>query len=128
MKFNKWMATCVILTAAINAHAGMAAPTAHSRANCGNNESITWFAFAEYNWRVVSFHNYNWNHPGQGYHYIDTGMAQTWRQAAVHWGESAPGGTYLVDGFHYFLYAGREWLDVNTRATDCSIYDGWWDV
>lgn len=77
-------------------------------------------------WHVINFHNYDYNRPGQGYHYIDTGMTQTWRQAAVHWNESAPGGKYLVSGFHYYIDRGRELLDGNTIVSDCSIYDGWW--
>lgn len=113
---------------ALNSHAGFNGPTAHSRGNCVNNESITWSAISSWQWRVVSFHNPDWNHPGVGYHYVDTGMAYTWRQAAVHWNESYPGGKYLVVGFHYYIDKGRERLDTNTEATDCSIYDGWWDV
>lgn len=107
--------------------AGLYGTTAHSRANCFNNESITWFANHYYDWRVVSFHNFDYNNPKKGYHYVDTGMSTTWRQAAVHWNESAPGGKYQVTGFHYFLDRGRQILDTVTEVTDCSIYDGWWD-
>jgi len=108
-------------------NSGVYSTTAHSRANCVNNESITWFLWNAYNWRVISFHNYDLNRPANGYHYINTGMGHTWRQAAVHWKESYPGGSYFVSGFHYFLDRGNEVLDVNTQASDCSIYDGWWD-
>jgi hypothetical protein len=38
------------------AHAGLAATTVHSRANCSNNESITWWLGHPYDWRVVSIH------------------------------------------------------------------------
>ena len=77
-----------LLAVSISAHAGLWGTTAHSRANCFNNESITWYAGHSFDWRVVSFHNYNVNRPSDGYHYIDTGMSYTWRQAAVHWNES----------------------------------------
>lgn len=118
---------CALISMAVSAHAGFWGTTTHSRANCFNNESITWYANHAFDWRVVSFHNYNFNNPNSGYHYIDTGMSYTWRQAAVHWNESAPGGTYFVSGFHYYLDRGRQILDTNTQASDCSIYDGWWD-
>ena len=111
----------------LNTHAGIYATTAHSRANCVNNESITWWLGHSFFWRVISFHNYDLNHPQKGYHVINTGMYETWRQAAVHWGESGPGGSYFVSGFHYFIYRNHEILDVNTQASNCNIYDGWWD-
>jgi len=112
--------------------AGVALLSCSSIVNAGfNNESITWNARHSYFWRVVSFHHYNYNRPNDGYHKIDTGMSETWRQAAVHWNEAPPGATnstYLVVGFHYYLdNDGRERLDCITDARDCSIYDGWWD-
>lgn len=127
MKCLGKIALIALLATSANAHAGFWGTTAHSRANCINNESITWYANHSYYWRVVSFHNYDYRNANAGYHYIDTGLSQTWRQAAVHFGESYPGGTYFVSGFHYFLDRGRQILDVNTTAADCSIYDGWWD-
>lgn len=108
-------------------NAGVYGTTIHSRANCINNESITWYLWNSYNWRVISFHNYDLNQPSKGNHVIDTGWSVTWRQAAVHWRESYPGGTYFVSGFHYFIYRNHEVLDGNTQTSDCSIYDGWWD-
>lgn len=127
MKFIKLIAAGILTASAMNTHAGLYATTIHSRANCGNNESITWYAGHSYNWRVYSFHWLDKDKPSQGYHLIDTKMSLTWRQAAVHWGESAPGGKYYVHGNHYYLYNGHELLDNSTDATDCSIYDGWWD-
>ena len=113
------------LILSMNAYAGIMAPTAHSRANCGNNESITWHLGHSYWYRVISFH-----YPIKGKninHVEDTGKAFTWRSAAVHWGESFPGGQYFVQGFHYYYPWGEERLDVMTSASDCNIYDGWWD-
>ena len=37
------------------ANAGINGTTAHSRANCVNNESITWWLGHSYNWRVVRY-------------------------------------------------------------------------
>lgn len=127
MIYKGKIVSCALLALAVNAHAGLWGTTAHSRANCVNNESITWYAGHSFDWKVVSFHNYDFHHPGSGYHYIDTGMSYTWRQAAVHWNEAWPGDTYMVEGFHYYKERGREVLDTNTQATDCSVYDGWWN-
>ncbi|MGM9454658.1 hypothetical protein ACTAZI_15120 [Legionella bozemanae] len=38
------------------ANAGLAVTTVHSRANCINNESITWWLGHAYDWRVLSAH------------------------------------------------------------------------
>lgn len=127
MKCIEKITGLAFLCLSLNIQAGAWETSVHSRANCFNNESITWNGNQAYDWQVVSFHNYDLNAPSKGYHYIDTGMSYTWRQAAVHWNESAPGGTYFVSGFHYFLDRGRRILDANTQVSDCSIYDGWWD-
>jgi len=127
MKYNKNIIAGALLLLNLNANAGLYATTIHSRANCVNNESITWYAGHSYDWRVYSFHWYDMNNTKKGYHVIDTGMSRTWRQAAVHWGESNPGGKYMVHGAHYYLYLGHQLLDNVTDVTDCSIYNGWWD-
>ncbi len=108
-------------------YAGLNKTTAHSRANCINNESITWFAQRSFNWRVVSVHGKIGNPYNHG---IDTGWAITWRQAAVHWGEGKPFGKKIwgVTGYHFFSgYAEGKIPFETTIVTDCSIYDGWWD-
>jgi hypothetical protein len=120
MKCIVKMIGCALLSTTMSANAGLWGTTIHSRANCMNNESITWYANHSFYWQVVSFHNYNYNNPSAGYHYIDTGMSLTWRQAAVHWNESGPTGTYGVTGFHYYLDRGRKILDNNTYANDCA--------
>ncbi len=116
-----------ILSASSLSHAGLVATTAHSRANCVNNESITWWLGHSFNWRVASTH-YASN--GGYQHVVDTGFEYTWRSAAVHWGEAYPGNSYRwqVTGYHFIdTYGnGRVPFDI-TYATDCSIYDGWWD-
>lgn len=102
--------------------AGINNTTVHSRANCVNNESITWWLGHAYNWRVVSIHLYT---PTKVWHPIDTGYATTWRQAAVHWNEGTGG--WEVNGYHYL----HGWMNDQpfdwTFARDCNIYDGWWD-
>lgn len=104
-------------------YAGINGTTVHSRANCGNNESITWYLGHPFRWRVVSIHEQN---KRRG-HMIDTGWDTTWRQAAVHWGEGVSGG-WTVTGYHYYIgYAQGKIPFEITHAEDCNIYDGWWD-
>lgn len=108
-------------------HAGVWETTAHSRANCSNNESITWNAHHSYRWKVVSLHH---NIYGTQYdHGIDTGWALTWRQAAVHWGEAPLNDhRWIVTGYHFFIDYGQGKVPFAEETVgDCSIYDGWWD-
>lgn len=110
--------------------AGAFGKTIHSRANCANNESITWYANNPDTWLVVSFHYRDIDNQAY-YHVVNTGWAYTWRQAAVHWGESVdrwPVGRWRVVGYHYsydYIYD-REVYDGVTDVHDCSIYNGWW--
>lgn len=107
------------------ASAGVVSTTVHSRANCVNNESITWWLGHAYDWRVVSTHS---NIYGGG-HLIDTGYAVTWRQAAVHWGEAPlDDHRWIVSGYHYLSDYGNGRMPFEiTNVGDCSIYNGWWD-
>lgn len=109
----------------LNLHAGLVSTTVHSRANCHNNESITWWLGHPYDWRVVSVHTDIYG----GGHTIDTGYEYTWRQAAVHWGEAPHGDhRWVVSGYHYLKQYGTGKVPFDTTTTgDCSIYNGWWD-
>lgn len=127
MKYINILIGISLLAISTSSYCGLWATTIHSRANCGNNESITWWRNHSFDWRIISFHNYDKDRPSKGYHYVDTKMVYTWRAAAVCWGESGPKGTYFVKGFHYYLDRGHEVLDNTTEASDCNIYDGWWD-
>jgi hypothetical protein len=110
-------------------NAGIIAPTAHSRANCiGFNESITWYLGHSYWWRVES-HHYSSEHDTRPRHILNTGAHLTWRAAAYHATEaySSRGDHWYVVGYHFFYPNGREVLDTITKASNCNIYDGWWD-
>jgi hypothetical protein len=116
------------LTGSLSCNAGLIATTVHSRANCSNNESITWWLGHPYDWRVVSIHTNIYG----GSHDIDTGYAYTWRQAAVHWGEAPmkepPDRRWYVNGYHYLESYGKGKVPFDTTyARDCDIYNGWWD-
>jgi len=110
-----------------SAFAGWVELTHHSRANCINNESISWHRGNSY-WLWVNSEHYDAK-TGVRLHYVLTGWQFTWRAAAVHYGEGMRGG-YKVHGTHWMPHprtnvpriVAEEWV------WDCSIYDGWWDV
>ncbi len=108
---------CGLLSMAQNASAGI---TFFSRANCVNNESISW------DWPGNNY--WLWTF---GYHYdnkfelweqiLSTGWEETYRSAAIHWGEGFRG-QYTVFGDHYMwvngyglLYMGR------TQTNNCNL-------
>ena len=104
-------------------HVGIHSLTIHSRANCGNNESITWHKGHSYYLLTVADHLY-WNNY---IHSIGTGWEYTWRSAAIHWGEGNGPSHWHVQAGHYI----KDCEDCAPRligftATDnCDIYDGW---
>ena len=120
---------CALLLLSVNAHPGVVAPTAHSRANCGGfNESITWHLGHSYWWRVESHHFLSLS-DRRPHHIINTGKIFTWRAAAYHPSEaySSRGDHWYVAGYHFIYPNGREVLDATTMAVDCGLDGGWWD-
>ena len=114
---------CLTLLAInMNSYAGFAGLTTHSRANCANNESITWHFGHSYRLLTYSAHI-----DRMGYmHEVKAAWANTWRSAAVHWFEAKPGSGYNVIGNHFWFKDGKRSKIRETLATDCAIYDGWW--
>jgi hypothetical protein len=97
----------------------------HSRNNCGNNESISWDGTQTHHLKTLSKHF----RPNTSYHDILVGPEQTWRSAAVHWGEGTGGWTH-TKGEHTLFENGNTkviWVKY-TDVKDCSIYDGWWEA
>lgn len=111
----------VCLVVALPTYAGLYATTVHSRANCLNNESITWWYHHPYDWRVVSYHT----DQGAYSHIIDTGFQYTWRAHAIHWGEGDMTGSWRVWGYHYLLSYDKRKPFATTYAEGCNIIDGW---
>jgi hypothetical protein len=110
------------LCASLGAHAGVHQTTVHSRANCLNNESITWWLNHPYNWRVVSYHISAFNE----YHSMDTGFQHTWRAHAIHWGEGDITNLWTVYGDHFqYEYSKTVPFD-QTEANFCDIIHGWY--
>lgn len=103
------------------ANAGLNGLTHHSRANCGNNESISWDWLANH---LLSVDSQHWR-KGVIVHIVSTDFSNTWRSAAVHWGEGTGG--WAVVGHHWTISGGKYVLLQQETVTDCSIYNGWWD-
>jgi hypothetical protein len=119
---SKIIISALLLGLQINSvNAGLDWTTVHSRANCLNNESITWWYLHPYNWKVVSIH---WHGTDQQ-HGIDTGYNYTWRAHAIHWGEPVFNSGWKVSGYHYLLEYHRDIPFDSTYAETCNIIDGW---
>jgi hypothetical protein len=112
--------SAILLTTSL-AHAGLDRTTVHSRANCLNNESITWYYAHPYNWRVVSIHEW----PGQTTHHEDTGFVFDSRVAVVHWGEGNERYRWNVSGYHYLYEYHRTIPFDSTFANNCNYIEGW---
>jgi len=96
MKYLGKIAGLSLLAITINCHSGINKTTVHSRANCLNNESITWWLGHPYLWRVVSVHKSPWgsmHEDSAGYDYND-------RVAVVHWLEGLVSDPWQVWGYH----------------------------
>ncbi len=119
---KKIIISALLLGLHINhANAGLDWTTVHSRANCLNNESITWWYLHPYNWKVVSIHKHI---PTNQIHKIDTGWKIKDRVAAVCWGEGVHGG-FEVFGYHYLYEYNKNIPFDTTYAKTCNIIDGW---
>jgi hypothetical protein len=106
------------------ASAAINALSIHSRANCVNNESISWDATHRWYLATESWHYLK----GALVHLVGSGWETTWRSAGVHWGEGTGG--YQVIGYHHIWKDGADsdsLLGV-TNVKNCSIYNGWWEA
>lgn len=123
----------------ISTNAGIKELTWHSRANCVNNESITWHLGHNYKLSTDSSHT-QYNKPNTiSAHDIVSKHREcsakncdeyetTWRSAVVHWGEASPKDNWTVYGRHGMIKDNGKYVYLgDTYANDCSIYDGWWD-
>jgi len=109
------------LCVSLSAHAGILGRTVHSRANCLNNETITWWKGHPVTWRVTSLHV----SPYDQEHSMDTGWLYDSRVAAIHWGEGNPKNLWQVFGNHYEYSISKVKPFARTYAIECSIINGW---
>lgn len=122
-------ALCVALLGLTLSPVANADLTAFSRANCVNNESISWHAFApEHLWTSSNHYYFGlWQHclDSQGRNCVsgsNFAASLTWRAAAVHWLEGPPGATvWFVTGKHWrYDPLGRWYVWRSTSATGCN--------
>jgi hypothetical protein len=129
MKINKIVLSIIAIGISTNVNAGFKELTWHSRSNCARiNESITW-QFGRNLWLKTEGYHYapgNNNKINHAKCELSTGWQNTWRSADVHWTEGTGG--WLVYGDHYILDNNKQPQYLGeTKASDCNIYDGWWD-
>ena len=122
-----------------NAYAAANSFTNHSRANCFNNESISWDGRAifrtayKFDAAVISQHFPALTYFStlfSPYHLATTGAQfDRWRVAAIHIGEGSTIGVNILPGH---IVRGYHWLRINSRriplsysfATDCNLSQG----
>ena len=118
LKFKETVLCALLGSSVLASTPAQAGLTFFSRANCANNESISW------DWPGNSY--WLWTY---GYHYrggkweptISTGWENTYRSAAIHWGEGFSGGAYVV-GDHYMWISGYGTLYLGRTQTDnCNL-------
>lgn len=126
----KLLVGAVLLVGSNVAFAGLTGLTHASRANCGNNESISWDATRARNLGVTSVHYlingsfYTWM--SKPNHSVQTGARyNVYRAAAVHWGESFTTNKYVVLGHHWEQINSSRSVYRRTTTSNCSMYDGW---
>ena len=126
-----------LLLASNLSHAAFNGLSIHSRANCVNNESISWDMTKKREMYTISDHcKMNKKRNGceplnkapDDEHYIDTEREIGIRSAGVHWGEGTSG-NWAVLGVHEIKdpYTGTV-STYFTSATGCNLYDGWWNT
>lgn len=121
---KKFIVGSFTLFFSINLYAGFNGVTHHSRANCVNNESISWDWTKNWWFWVKSQHLDSAS--GRVIHTAATGWVKTWRAGVVDWGEGRGG--WKVKGWHWMLgNNGQAILMAQETVSNCAIYDGWWD-
>ena len=119
-KLRSLVAGALLATAALYAVPSHAGLVWFSRANCINNESITWDWPGNDYWLWTNTYHFN-NATGAWDNGESTGWVNSFRAAAVHWGEGVSGGYYVVgDHWQWDPYYG-DWLLGRTTATDCNL-------
>lgn len=89
-----------------------------SRANCANNESITWDWPGNNYWLFTKSYHYK---NGYWRPTISTGWQYGFRSSAVDWGAGFAGGAYVVgDHWQWIAYYGSKYLG-RTQTNNCNL-------
>ncbi|MFZ1342455.1 hypothetical protein [Thiothrix eikelboomii] len=125
MKGIVFLVSSVFLMSSVSA--GMTALTHTSRANCINNESVSWQYNVPKTMFVSSKHKFNIN--GSLHTISSGGYVTNWRVAGIHWSEGGPVApippVWTVYGTH-LIKVGTRITQISSYATNCSVFDGWW--
>lgn len=109
------------LAASMNVNADL---TWFSRANCVNNESISWHAWnPEWLWtNTYHFKNGTYLHcdNNAGNSCAGNSWQQTWWGGAVHWNEGLIGGFYVIGDHWRWSASTGTYLLGRTSATGCN--------
>jgi hypothetical protein len=106
-----------------NANAAFHGVSHHSRANCINNESISWDG-DEAHWFWVNSTHVD-TRRGTVVCAMSSNWINTWRNAMVHYGEGRGG--WVVIGEHWMFDDKKQPKQMQYEMVkDCSIYNGWW--
>jgi hypothetical protein len=90
-----------------------------SRANCINNESISWDWPGRNQWLWTN--SFHWNGSVGWEPTIRTGWEDSYRSAAVHWGEGVKGNYYVIGHhFNWDTTYGEHFLG-QTPTTGCNL-------
>ena len=112
------------------ASAGIFDLTHTSRANCVNNESISWEAGGRWLMGVWSSHYKIYGNLNglvhAPVHHVFSGIVDGWRAAAIHSREAYPHKPdYVVFGQHWVALNKHRTLYRRSFAVDCNLAEGW---
>ena len=112
---------CALIGGSVLASApSQAGITFFSRANCANNESISWDWPGNNYWLWTYGYHYRYSNGGWE-PTLATGWEYTYRSAAIHWWEGLYGDAYVV-GDHYMWISGYGTLYMGRSQTNnCNL-------
>lgn len=121
MKAVKIVSSVLLSAAALLVAAPSSATLlALSRANCINNESISWDWPGNNHWLWTNSFHFNFKN-GAWEPVIQTGWEYTWRSAAIHVGEGFQGGYYVLGRHYKILYGYGEHYFAQTQTNNCNL-------
>lgn len=119
-RFKKLIVSLLLGSSLLYAAPSQAGLVWFSRANCVNNESITWDWPGTSYWLWVDSWHY-WFRSSTWEPNNRSGWVQSYRAAVVHWGEGFTGGAYVVgDHWQFVPYYGTYYLG-RTQTDNCNL-------
>lgn len=117
-RLKKFIVCALLGSSILYSAPSSASPVWFSRANCINNESITWDWPGNSQWFWTN--NYTYRN-GAWEPTIATGWEYTYRSAAIHWGEGVYGGAFVVgDHWRWISWFGTQYFG-RTQTNNCNL-------